>query len=336
MISVEACDAARPAPFKEILKRFEPEFKRIEAALQRHFSSHISFVNEISAHILFAGGKRLRPLLTVCAARLCGKDGDDPYELSAVPEYLHAASLLHDDVVDAGQMRRGRPPAYKIWGNSPAVLVGDFLYARAIHLASSFGDVRIARAISETVALMSEGEIIQLLHAKNPRFDEETYFKVIDRKTAALISTSCRIGALLGNGSERKVDALARYGLSLGQAFQMIDDVLDYTADTQELGKAVGTDLAEGKVTLPIVKALKEAGPGARKRLISLLGQGLPSKEKLEWVRNLLEATGGIAYTRRKAEALIASACQHLDIFPKTQVREFMKGLARYVLERKK
>ncbi len=336
MILVETHDAATPAPFKEILRRFEPEFKRIEEALQQHFSSHIPFVNEVSAHILFAGGKRLRPLLTVCAAKLCGKDGDEPYKLSAVPEYLHAASLLHDDVVDAGQMRRGRLPAYKIWGNSPAVLVGDFLYARAIHLASSFGDVRIAKAISETVALMSEGEIIQLLHAKNPKFDEETYFKVINRKTAALISTSCKIGALLGRGSEQKVDALAQYGLFLGQAFQMIDDVLDYTADTQELGKAVGTDLAEGKITLPIVKALKEAGPEDRKRLISMLGQGLPSREKLEWVRNLLKDTGGIAYTRQRAENLIASACQYLDIFPKFQTREFMKGLARYVLERKK
>lgn len=325
----------RPA-LDNILDFCKPDFARIEQALSRHFSSHISFVNEISRHILFAGGKRLRPLLTVCSARLCGKNHEDVYDLSAVPEYLHAASLLHDDVVDEGEMRRGRTPAYKIWGNKATVLVGDFLYARAIELASRFGDVRIARAIAETVALMSEGEIIQLLQAKNPNFDEDTYLEIIDRKTASLISVSCRIGALLAKAGESEVQALTDYGICLGRAFQMIDDILDYTADADELGKAIGTDLAEGKITLPIVIALEKASPGERKRLLKVLEDGSPPHEDLLWVKDLLANIGGLDYTRRRAKALIISACEGLETFAQSETRDLLQGLAWFVLERRK
>ncbi len=321
---------------KEVMDFFHPDFVKIETTLKRHFASHISFVNQVSSHILFAGGKRLRPLLTVCSARLCNYEDSDIYELSAVPEYLHAASLLHDDVVDAGEMRRGKTPAYKIWGNSAAVLVGDFLYARAIELATRFEDVRIARAISKTVALMSEGEIMQLLHAKVPSFDEKTYLDVIYRKTAALISTSCRIGAIMAGGSMDEVEALTNYGLYIGQAFQMVDDVLDYTADSSEFGKVIGTDLAEGKLTLPIVVALEKASKNDREKLMSLLCQGYSSTSDFKWVKGLLMQTGGIQYTIKKAKNMIDQACKSLDIFPDSVIKTNMKILALYVLERKK
>lgn len=318
------------------MEGFNPDFIKIEEALKEQFSSHISFINEVSGHILFAGGKRLRPLLTVCAAKLCGRKDEEMYELSAVPEYLHAASLLHDDVVDAGEMRRGRIPAYKLWGNSAAVLVGDFMYARAIELASRFGDVKIARAIAKTVALMAEGEIIQLLHAKVPSFDEKTYFDVVYRKTAALISTSCRIGALWSRASHEQIEALALYGMNMGQAFQLVDDVLDYTAEADELGKAIGTDLAEGKLTLPMVVALEKASDEDNARLLSLLRQGVPAISDMEWVLSLLNSTGAIEYTRKKAEKLIEEACVNLDLFEETELREQMKGLAYFVLQRRK
>ena len=321
---------------REVMDFFQPDFVKIETTLRRHFASHISFVNQVSSHILFAGGKRLRPLLTVCAAKLCGYEGDEIYDLSAVPEYLHAASLLHDDVVDAGEMRRGKTPAYKIWGNNAAVLVGDFLYARAIELATRFEDVRIASSISKTVALMSEGEIIQLLHAKVPSFDEKTYLDIIYRKTAALISTSCRIGALMAKGNIDQVESLSNYGLYLGQAFQMIDDVLDYTADSNEFGKVIGTDLAEGKLTLPIVIALEKAPRKKRERLMNLLCQGYALSSDFFWVRQLLMETGGIRYTMKKAKRLIESACESLDIFPDSKIKTNMKILGFYVLERKK
>ncbi len=321
---------------KNILDSFKPDFEKIEQVLSRHFTSHIPFVNEVSRYILFAEGKRLRPLLTVCAARLCGKDDDAVFDLSAVPEYLHAASLLHDDVVDGGVMRRGKSPAYKIWGNKATVLVGDFLYGRAIELASRFEDTRIAETIAETVALMSEGEIIQLLQAKTPSFDEETYLEIINRKTASLISASCKIGALLAGAGKSKVQALSDYGLYMGQAFQMIDDILDYTADASELGKAIGTDLAEGKITLPLVVAIEKASSREKERLLQVLSDGNSSEKEFVWVKDLLSNTGGLDYTRSRAKVLVGLACENLEIFAPLETKDLLHGLAWFVLERHK
>jgi octaprenyl-diphosphate synthase len=321
---------------KGILDCFKPDFEKIEQVLNRHFASHIPFVNEVSQYILFAGGKRLRPLLTVCAARLCGRDDDAVFDLSAVPEYLHAASLLHDDVVDGGVMRRGKSPAYKIWGNKATVLVGDFLYARAIELASRFGDARIAKAIAETVALMSEGEIIQLLQAKTPSFGEEAYLEIINRKTASLISSSCKIGALLAGAGKSEVQALSDYGLYLGQAFQMIDDILDYTADSGELGKGIGADLAEGKITLPLVVAIEKASSIEKDRLLQVLSGGNPSEKELVWVKDLLSSTGGLDYTHSRAQSLVGMACESLGIFTPLETKDLLHGLAWFVLERHK
>ena len=321
---------------KGILDFFKPEFEKIEQVLNRHFDSHIPFVNEVSQYILFAGGKRLRPLLTVCAARLCGRDDDAVFDLSAVPEYLHAASLLHDDVVDGGVMRRGKSPAYKIWGNKATVLVGDFLYARAIELASRFGDARIAKAIAETVALMSEGEIIQLLQAKTLSFDEEAYLEIIHRKTASLISSSCKIGALLAGAGKSEVRALSDYGLYLGQAFQMIDDILDYTADASELGKAIGADLAEGKITLPLVVAIDKASSIEKDRLLQVLSGGNPSEKELVWVKDLLSITGGLDYTYSRAKSLVGMACESLGAFTPLKTKDLLHDLAWFVLDRHK
>lgn len=325
----------RPGP-DNIMDSFKTDFERIEQVLNRHFSSHEPFINKVSQYILFSEGKRLRPLLTVCSARLCGKTDEAAYNLSVVPEYLHAASLLHDDVVDGGKMRRGRPPAYKIWGNKAAVLVGDFLFAKAIDLASRFGIISIAKTIAETVALMSEGEIIQLLQMEVQGFDEETYLEIIDRKTASLISTSCRIGALLAGAREAEVQALGDYGLYLGQAFQIIDDILDYTAEPNELGKALGTDLAEGKLTLPLVVAIKKASSEERKRLLQILREGNPSHEEFMWVSNMLISTGGTNYARCRAKALISSACEALEVFPESKTKNSLKELAWFVLDRHK
>jgi octaprenyl-diphosphate synthase len=318
------------------LDSFKLDFEKIEQVLSRHFASHIPFVNEISQYILFTEGKRLRPLLTVCAARLCGRDDEAIFDLSAIPEYLHAASLSHDDIVDGSMMRRGRSSAYKIWGNRATVLVGDFLYAKAIELTSRFDDTRIAAVIAEAVAMMSEGEIIQLLQAKNPSFDEETYFKIIKRKTASLISASCKIGALFAGAGKSEVQALSNYGLYVGQAFQMIDDILDYAADANELGKAIGTDLAEGKVTLPLIVAIKKASLKERERLLQVLVNGKPSQKDLVWVKNLLFSTGGLDYTRSRAKSLISQACDGLDIFAPLETKYLLHNLAWFVLERRR
>lgn len=320
----------------EFLRLCEPEFARIEEVLNRHFQSYVPFITEVSEYALFSGGKRFRPLLTVLVAHLRGRQDAAVYELAVVPEYLHVASLLHDDVVDGGQLRRGKPPAYKVWGNKAAVLVGDFLYARAIDIASRFGDVRITRTIAETVALMSEGEVLQLLQAKDPDLDEGTYMEVVHRKTAALVAAACRIGAFFSGADSKQEQALTTYGLKLGQAFQMVDDLLDYTADGSELGKCIGTDLAEGKVTLPLVVALREADSETRNRLLDILKRQETGGEDLAWVQGLLAATGSLRYTRQRAEALIREAGQELTAFEPSQAKEILYGLARFVVERRK
>ncbi len=305
--------------------------------MSRYYASNIPFINEISGHILFAGGKKIRPLLAVFSAKLCGLNTDGKvYDLALIPEYLHAASLLHDDVVDGGKLRRGKPSAYEIWGNQGTVLAGDFLYAKAIELATRFSDIRIARTIAETVELMSEGEVLQLLHAKEPNFDEKTYLDIIYRKTTALISASCKIGAVFAGGDDKEISALSDYGFYLGQAFQMIDDLLDYTADSGELGKAIGTDLAEGKLTLPLVAGLEMAAGAEKERLLLILKKKGHTKEELDWVRDLLDTTGAFRYTRQKAEGLIEAGCGILDIFKPSWERDVLKGLARFVIERRK
>lgn len=320
----------------ELLDFFTHDFDRIEASLRQRFESENPFINEVCGHILFAGGKRIRPLLTVCAARLCNCSDGRAYELSAVPEYLHAASLLHDDVVDGGILRRGRPAAYTIWGNKAVVLVGDFLYARAIELATRFDNVPIARTIAETVALMSEGEIIQLLKAKAGSLDEKTYMDIIHRKTGALISASCAIGAHLAGADKTKVDALSEFGRLIGLAFQMVDDVLDYASDPQDLGKAVGTDLAEGKTTLPLLIAMERSGAGDRSRITRILASEEASDDDHAWVHDLLAGTGALDDTRKRAQTYIEEACGRISIFEPTETRDRLMGLARYILERKK
>jgi len=312
------------------------DLDKIEVVLQDHFASYVPFITEVTEYILFAGGKRLRPLLTVLCAKLCGKNNSKLYELSVVPEYLHAASLLHDDVIDEGELRRGRPPAYKKWGNKAAILSGDFLYAKAIYIASGFGDVRIAQTIAETVSLMSEGEVIQLLRAKDIHFDETTYNDVIFRKTAALILASCKIGGLWAGVSDEKVKALSDYGLKLGLAFQMIDDLLDYTADTGELGKKVGTDLAEGKITLPVILAFNRLKDDEQEELINIFRKEEKDQDDFFWVKEKLIQTGAIQDTKEKAKNLVDEAVKGLELFDICPERKVLENIAWYVVERKK
>ena len=319
------------------LNGLEPVFNKIENAMTRRFSSHLPFVNEVSEYILFSGGKRIRPFLSVCSARICGHDGDEAvYDLSVVPEYLHAASLLHDDVIDGGEVRRGKPAAYKVWGNKATVLVGDHLYAKAIELASSFNDVRISKTISGTVALMSEGEIIQLLESQKSSFNEETYYKIIHRKTAALISASCRIGALFAGADDEKVEALTTYGHNLGLVFQIVDDMLDFTADEDELGKSLGKDLSEGKITLPIAHAMAKSSKDDHETLLRILAFENITQEDLNRVCDILEKTGSLNMCRKKAESLINEACKKLSLFPDSATKTLLLELAAYVLKRRR
>ena len=315
---------------------FKEDLERITQALKEEFEAHEPFINEVAGHILFAGGKRIRPLLTVCAGRICGLDSDELFRLAAVPEYLHAASLLHDDVVDEGEKRRNKLPAYKIWGNKAAILVGDYLYAKAIDLAARFGYPEIDSSIARTVALMAEGEVLQLLRAKGPELSEAVYYQIIHRKTAALIGSSCEIGAILAGAPEPEVQALLAYGLKLGNAFQILDDVLDYTAEEDELGKGLGTDLAEGKITLPIVIALSRLSGAQKEKLLGILAGSETHKENFKWVKKILTESGSIIAAKKRAAEMIGEACKGLEIFVPSPTLEQLKELAWFVLYRRK
>lgn len=319
-----------------ILSQFDTEFNRIASAMTRHFQSHLPFVNDICGHILFAGGKRIRPLLTILFGRLCGLNAQELYDLSVTPEYLHAASLLHDDVIDGGEIRRGKPAAYKIWGNKATILAGDFLYARAIHLASSFGKVTIAQAISETVARMAEGEILQLQRIGSTTFDENAYLQIVEYKTASLIATSCKIGALLADAPSEQIAAAQNYGHFLGIAFQIIDDALDYTADSKEVGKSIGTDLNEGKLTLPLAAALQMANSEDKIWLNSTLAQKDLSTESLIRIQKIIQESGALAYTTNKAHEFIQQAVKGLNIFEDNPIRQQLIHIADFVAERKR
>ncbi len=333
----ESQQARGPRGGVSILAAQAHHMDRIERALEEEFSAHEPLVEEVAGHILRSGGKRIRPLLTVICGRMCGGEESPLYRLSAVPEYLHAASLLHDDVVDEGQMRRGRPPAYKIWGNKRTILVGDYLYAKAIHLAASFGVPAIASTIAETVAYMAEGEILQLQYATGLDYDQEIYFKVIFRKTAALIGASCKIGGLFAGAAGSLASALWEYGVNLGMAFQIVDDLLDLIADEAKLGKAVGTDIADGKRTFPLLLAMERVPESDALWLNSLLDAGrLPDPEEMKRVAALLESTGALEDAAGKAREFGAAALDALVVAEPGPEKRFLEELVEFVLTREK
>ncbi len=319
---------------EEILLSIKDDLSRIEEVLKRNFSSYVPFINEVSQYILFAGGKRLRPLLMVLCARLCGTERD-PYRLSVLFEYLHAATLLHDDVVDSAAFRRGRRAAHHLWGNQAVILVGDFLYSRAIRIAVEEGDMDVLDVISRTTTLMSEGEVLQLLNCDNVELTEEEYFEVIYRKTAVLISAACEVGAIFAGKDSWHREALREYGTYLGYAFQITDDLLDYLGVSGETGKDVGNDFKEGKVTLPLIVALERAEEKDRKRLLALIKDEEPTPAHFEEAKGLIEKYDGFVHTRQRAEEFVEKALAHLAKFPSSETRSLLEGITRYVLTRR-
>jgi len=331
-------DKVRAMISKEsILAAIEGDLTRIEEVLKKNFASYVPFINDVSQYILFAGGKRLRPLLMVLSTQFCGcqKDDGQIYRLSVLFEYLHAATLLHDDVVDNARFRRGRKAAHHLWGNQAVILVGDFLYSRAIRIAVEEGNMAILDVISRTTTLMSEGEVLQLINCDNVELTEEEYMEVIFRKTAALISAACEVGAIFAENGGWQVEAMREFGRHLGLAFQITDDLLDYLGVTQETGKEVGNDFKEGKVTLPLIIALTRAEERDRERLLALIKDVEPTAETFKEAVGLIEKYDGFNYTRKRAEEHIEQALQYLHQFPKNETRELLEGISRYVLVRR-
>ena len=298
----------------------------------RMASEHAPRIPEVTAHLVGAGGKRVRPLLTVAAARLCGYQGDDHIKLAATVEFIHTATLLHDDVVDESAQRRGRPTANLLWDNQSSVLVGDYLFARSFQLMVECGSLRILDILSGAAATIAEGEVLQLTAARNLATTEETYLKVVRGKTAALFQAACESGAVVAGASEDHVSALAEFGDAMGISFQIMDDWLDYGGAGDAIGKDLGDDFREGKLTLPVIRALTRSNSEERVFWRDALERG--RADDLDRARAILERHGTLEETR--AEALIwrdrAKAALHR--LPASDLRDMLGDLADYVVVR--
>ncbi|MFP5214061.1 MAG: polyprenyl synthetase family protein [Acidobacteriota bacterium] len=320
---------------ERIQARIRPDLQRIEAEIDRLLTSSIPLISVVSRYIIGGGGKRLRPLLMILSARLCGYEGTEDAPLSVVFEYVHAASLLHDDVVDHAEVRRNRPAANTIWGNPGAVLVGDFLYSKSILMTVGYNNIRMLEVFSNATTQMAEGEVLQLIHSDNIELDEREYLEVIIRKTAVLISAACQVGAIFGGGDKEREEAMRAYGHNLGIAFQLIDDTLDYTGDVKELGKPVGNDIQEGKPTLPLIHALKNASETDLTRLRQVFSADSISEQDIVEVRDIVIRSGGTDYTQRLAVEHIRQAKSALSIFPDSPTKELLTDIADYVIYRR-
>ena len=318
-----------------IMASVNEDLEAIEVALRDNLKPHLDIVSEVAGHILFSGGKRLRPLLMVLSARLCDYQGGYDKTFSTIFEYLHAATLLHDDLVDGASFRRGKPVANTLWGNSTAVLVGDFLLARGLSIAAATKSPAIIQVIAEITENMSQGEIHQLSRKGALDLTEAEYMDIIRRKTAVLFQGACRISAILAGAAGEKESALSDFGFHIGMAFQMADDLLDYTADSRALGKLVGADLREGKLTLPVIFSLKQAMPTDRTQMRTIIQNENFSEEDFAWLVEMLKRCGGIAYTEKLAADHVAKAKRSLALFDASPTRNVLLDIADYAMVRK-
>ena len=286
--------------FKAISAAVETDFQQVNDFIFKQLHTHVPLIKEIGNYIIDSGGKRLRPLVRLLSARALGYEGHRHVEIAAVVEFLHTATLLHDDVVDESSLRRGKPSANEVWGNAPSVLVGDFLISRSFQMVVNVGNMRILQILSEATNLIAEGEVLQLINCKNPDTREDQYMEVIRYKTAKMFEASAQSGAVLANPKESVEMAFARYADHLGLAFQLIDDVLDYTGSADEMGKNVGDDLAEGKPTLPLIFALQHAGAPEQQMIRNAIRTG--GLEAIDAITQAVKTCGAIDYTIERAE----------------------------------
>jgi octaprenyl-diphosphate synthase len=319
---------------EQLLSRVEKDLAAIETALDQSLNPHVGLVRDVAGHLIFSGGKRIRPLLNVLSARLCGYKDPFIYPFSTIVEFLHTATLLHDDVVDGADLRRGKPVAHTLYGAPVTVLVGDFLLARGLSIAAKTGNPEIIRVIADITENMCQGEIQQLVKKGDTSLTEAEYMDVIQRKTGFLIQGACETGALIAGAPSETSKSLARFGYHVGMVFQIADDLLDYTADTRDLGKTVGADLREGKLTLPVIHALQKATPKDRKWIKRLIGH--PDFTDVEFARlkDRLNHYGGIDYAVTVAGTHVADAAKILGAFPPSETRDTLGMIAEYTLAR--
>ncbi len=323
----------RPSSSEETLKLIRDDLEKVDQEFRKNLRSGVPIIAAIGEHLLRSGGKRFRAKLLLLSARLCGYSGDNHISMASLIEFVHTATLLHDDVVDKAQLRRGIESANSKWGNEACVLVGDFLFTKCFTRMVESGNWKILHTISRATTTMAEGELEELIRTNDLSLTEEDYLSIIARKTAYLISAATQIGAILGNVSEEKEEALAQFGMNVGIAFQLIDDNLDYTSNKS--GKKIGIDLQEGKITLPLITALNQCNEEER-AFIRRLTDSQPFTEKaFSHVVQIIEGYHGIRYAWEKARTYVERAKDCLHLFPESEEKEALCALAEYVLERR-
>jgi octaprenyl-diphosphate synthase len=317
-------------PFHEPV---QDDFQAVNRLVVEQLHSNVGLVENIGQYLVEAGGKRLRPLLVLLASRALGYSGREHLKLAAIIEFIHTATLLHDDVVDVSNLRRGRLTANAKWGNAPSVLVGDFLYSRAFQLLVSLGNMEIMRILADTTNTISEGEVQQLVNARNPDIGESAYFEVIYKKTAILFASATEAAAVLSGANSAQREAFRQYGYHIGMAFQLVDDLLDYSGDSDSLGKNIGDDLAEGKPTLPLIIAMQRAPQADAAIVAAALRNG--SVEQLTAIVRIVNDNGGLAYTRECAREHSGKAIAYLSATGESPYLKAMRDLAEFALERR-
>jgi octaprenyl-diphosphate synthase len=318
-----------------VFELYEERLHLVELKIQALFKNKASVIPLIGSYITSSGGKRLRPLFHLISADMAGYKGDSQIEIAAIVESIHTASLLHDDVVDMAELRRGKPTANSVWGNQVVVLVGDFLYSNALKTAVAQKNQRIMEILSEATTRMTEGELLQLNRIGDPDMTEEDYIEIISAKTGALISAACRVGAVLGGMPEAMESSLGEFGMKTGVVFQMADDILDYMAEEKELGKKLCKDLDEGKITLPLLSLLRTAAEGEVAEIKKMISDGFPD-EGIDRVLALLKKYRSIESSLEKARSLVDAAKAELASFPDGLPKEALLTIADYSLSREK
>ena len=308
------------------------DMRSVDESIRRNLQSDVVLIRQVAEYIVNSGGKRLRPALLCLSARAHGYQGCDHHTLAAVVEFIHTATLLHDDVVDASEMRRGRATANALFGNEASVLVGDFLYSRAFQMMVAVRNMRVLEVLADATNIIAEGEVLQLLNCHNPEIEEEGYLRVIRYKTAKLFEAAARIGAILGHSEGVREDAAARFGMHLGTAFQLIDDVLDYSGDLDTTGKNLGDDLAEGKPTLPLIRAIAHGTPAQSALIRGVIESG--GSGEFGPVLEIIRETGALDYARSLAQAEARMAGAALADLPRSTFKESLLQLASFAVSR--
>jgi octaprenyl-diphosphate synthase len=320
---------------EQILKLIEDDLKKLEVSIDQLVSTRVGFIREIVNYIVKSGGKRIRPILVMLSSKLCGYEGDKHITYSAIIEFIHTSTLLHDDVVDNAKTRRGASTANTIWGNEASVLVGDFLYTKSFELMAEGDNFEIVKTMAHTTKQLSEGEILELLKTSDVSTTEEDYFEIIGNKTAVLFSVACEIGAILGNIDGEKRLSLKEYGHNLGMAFQLTDDMLDYNSYDEVLGKKVGTDLKEGKITLPLIFAMNAATEKEKAFVKKVVEKSSITLKDFDRIRTIIEKYDGIKYTSDKAMEYTTAAINCLNAFESSPFKDALLELPEYVHKRK-